>query len=213
MCVAGLALAAPHADIYSGLWGYNSALSCIAIGGVFYVLTWQTHILALTCGKTVKHDQHRPSRQLYGIKICKHVFSAFFCAYMTAAISKLMSVVSQKLCSRFKVSNVTRTPRHFSDHVSRSPLLWHPLSARITGLHVAFLPVDSHLPPHFLQDPSHLQTASVCGLLPRGKSALPETIKGLRESSVLSAERRPRGGPDEGEWRPECPLGHGEGLQ
>uniref|UniRef100_A0A3P9N1W9 Urea transporter n=1 Tax=Poecilia reticulata TaxID=8081 RepID=A0A3P9N1W9_POERE len=42
---AGLALAAPHEDVYSGLWGYNSALSCIAIGGVFYGLTWQTHIL------------------------------------------------------------------------------------------------------------------------------------------------------------------------
>uniref|UniRef100_A0A3B5AFJ4 Urea transporter n=1 Tax=Stegastes partitus TaxID=144197 RepID=A0A3B5AFJ4_9TELE len=42
---AGLALAAPNGDIYSGLWGYNSALSCIAIGGVFYVITWQTHLL------------------------------------------------------------------------------------------------------------------------------------------------------------------------
>uniref|UniRef100_A0A3B5AGR1 Urea transporter n=1 Tax=Stegastes partitus TaxID=144197 RepID=A0A3B5AGR1_9TELE len=41
----GLALAAPNGDIYSGLWGYNSALSCIAIGGVFYVITWQTHLL------------------------------------------------------------------------------------------------------------------------------------------------------------------------
>lgn len=51
MCAAGFALAAPHRDIYSGLWGYNSALSCIAVGGVFYVLTWETHILALMCGK------------------------------------------------------------------------------------------------------------------------------------------------------------------
>uniref|UniRef100_A0A3B5PV30 Urea transporter n=1 Tax=Xiphophorus maculatus TaxID=8083 RepID=A0A3B5PV30_XIPMA len=44
---AGLALAAPLEDVYAGLWGYNSALSCIAIGGVFYGLTWQTHILFL----------------------------------------------------------------------------------------------------------------------------------------------------------------------
>ncbi|XP_069571808.1 urea transporter 1-like isoform X1 [Brachyistius frenatus] len=62
----GFALAAPHRDIYSGLWGYNSALSCIAIGGVFYVLTWQTHLLAIIC--------------------------ALFSAYMTSATSKLMSV-------------------------------------------------------------------------------------------------------------------------
>uniref|UniRef100_A0A3B5L2P7 Urea transporter n=1 Tax=Xiphophorus couchianus TaxID=32473 RepID=A0A3B5L2P7_9TELE len=46
---AGLALAAPLEDVYAGLWGYNSVLSCIAIGGFFYGLTWQTHILSLIC--------------------------------------------------------------------------------------------------------------------------------------------------------------------
>ncbi|XP_076614704.1 urea transporter 2-like [Chaetodon auriga] len=71
--LSGLALAAPHKDIYAGLWGYNSALSCIAIGGVFYVLTWQTHLLALLC--------------------------AFFCAYMSAAISKLMSALALPACT------------------------------------------------------------------------------------------------------------------
>uniref|UniRef100_A0A3B3BTE1 Urea transporter n=1 Tax=Oryzias melastigma TaxID=30732 RepID=A0A3B3BTE1_ORYME len=70
---AGLALATPHTDVYSGLWGYNSVLSCIAIGGVFYALTWQTHILALTC--------------------------AFFCAYASSATSKLMSVLSLPACT------------------------------------------------------------------------------------------------------------------
>ncbi|KAM4527873.1 urea transporter 1-like [Odontesthes bonariensis] len=72
MCV-GIALAAPQRDIYSGLWGYNSVLSCIAIGGVFYGLTWQSHTLALTC--------------------------AFFCAYMTSATSKLMSVLGLPACT------------------------------------------------------------------------------------------------------------------
>ncbi|XP_034048755.1 urea transporter 1-like isoform X1 [Thalassophryne amazonica] len=71
--LSGLALAAPHQDIYSGLWGYNSALSCIAIGGVFYVLTWQTHLLALTC--------------------------ALFCAYMASALSNLMSLFSLPACT------------------------------------------------------------------------------------------------------------------
>ncbi|XP_070845509.1 urea transporter 2-like [Chaetodon trifascialis] len=71
--LSGLALAAPHKDIYAGLWGYNSALACIAIGGVFYVLTWQTHLLALLC--------------------------AFFCAYMTAAVSKLMSALALPACT------------------------------------------------------------------------------------------------------------------
>lgn len=48
---AGLALAAPFGDIYFGLWGYNCVLACIAVGGMFYALTWQVHLLALTCGE------------------------------------------------------------------------------------------------------------------------------------------------------------------
>ncbi|CAJ1070158.1 urea transporter 1-like [Xyrichtys novacula] len=71
--LAGFALAAPHVDIYSGLWGYNSALSCVAIGGVFYVLTWQSHLLAVIC--------------------------ALFCAYMTAAIVKMMSMLALPACT------------------------------------------------------------------------------------------------------------------
>ncbi|XP_069370006.1 urea transporter 2-like isoform X2 [Paralichthys olivaceus] len=71
--LTGLALAAPLWDIYSGLWGYNSALSCIAVGGVFYVITWQTHILAVIC--------------------------ALFSAYMTSASSRLMSVLALPACT------------------------------------------------------------------------------------------------------------------
>lgn len=48
---AGLALAAPFGDIYFGLWGYNCVLACIAIGGMFYALTWQVHLLAIVCGE------------------------------------------------------------------------------------------------------------------------------------------------------------------
>nr|XP_027791449.1 urea transporter 1 [Marmota flaviventris] len=47
--VAGLSLSAPFKDIYFGLWGYNSSLACIAIGGMFIALTWQAHLLALAC--------------------------------------------------------------------------------------------------------------------------------------------------------------------
>ncbi|KYO28853.1 urea transporter 2 [Alligator mississippiensis] len=47
--VAALSLAAPFSKIYSGLWNYNSSLSCIAIGGIFYAYTWQTLLLAVAC--------------------------------------------------------------------------------------------------------------------------------------------------------------------
>uniref|UniRef100_A0A8D2P9N6 Urea transporter n=1 Tax=Zosterops lateralis melanops TaxID=1220523 RepID=A0A8D2P9N6_ZOSLA len=44
-----LSLATPFNQIYLGLWGYNSCLSCAAIGGMFLALTWQTHLLAMAC--------------------------------------------------------------------------------------------------------------------------------------------------------------------
>ncbi|NXF81659.1 UT2 protein, partial [Sclerurus mexicanus] len=64
--LAGLSLATPFSQIYSGLWGYNSSLSCIAIGGMFYSLTWQTHLLAVAC--------------------------ALFSAYLGAAVTSMLSV-------------------------------------------------------------------------------------------------------------------------
>nr|XP_056705060.1 urea transporter 1 [Euleptes europaea] len=44
---AALSVASPFNKIYNGLWNYNSCLSCIAIGGMFYALTWQTFLLAV----------------------------------------------------------------------------------------------------------------------------------------------------------------------
>ncbi|XP_005224169.1 urea transporter 1 isoform X1 [Bos taurus] len=65
--IAGLSLSAPFEDIYAGLWGFNSSLACIAIGGTFMALTWQTHLLALAC--------------------------ALFTAYLGASMSHVMAVV------------------------------------------------------------------------------------------------------------------------
>ncbi|XP_031297525.2 urea transporter 2 isoform X2 [Camelus dromedarius] len=47
--LAALTLATPFDSIYFGLCGFNSTLACIAIGGMFYVITWQTHVLAVAC--------------------------------------------------------------------------------------------------------------------------------------------------------------------
>ncbi|XP_067263912.1 urea transporter 2 [Chanodichthys erythropterus] len=71
--VSGLALAAPFQNIYFGLWGYNCVLACIAIGGMFYALTWQTHLLAVVC--------------------------AFFCAYLGSAIANVMSTFGLPACT------------------------------------------------------------------------------------------------------------------
>uniref|UniRef100_A0A8C4UVR2 Urea transporter n=1 Tax=Falco tinnunculus TaxID=100819 RepID=A0A8C4UVR2_FALTI len=61
-----LSLATPFSKVYSGLWGYNSSLSCAAIGGMFYAFTWQTHLLAIAC--------------------------AFFSAYLGATVTNMLSV-------------------------------------------------------------------------------------------------------------------------
>lgn len=132
-------------------------------------------------------------------------FPAFFCAYMTAAISKLMSVVGKTFQSQ---TQLTSSQHPDVSHIARHALLSYviPLSACNTSLHVAFLPVSFHFPPYFLWDPSHLQTPSVCGLLPWGESTLPETIEGRRESSAQSTEQQPRQGPADRGWRSRCRL-------
>nr|XP_033791118.1 urea transporter 1 isoform X2 [Geotrypetes seraphini] len=71
--LAGLSIAIPFKNIYFGLWGYNSVLACIAVGGMFYALTWQTHLLAVAC--------------------------ALFCAYLGAALGNMMSVVGLPSCT------------------------------------------------------------------------------------------------------------------
>ncbi|KAK1174271.1 urea transporter 2-like isoform X1 [Acipenser oxyrinchus oxyrinchus] len=71
--LSGLALASPFQKIYDGLWGYNCVLACIAIGGMFYALTWQAHLLAIAC--------------------------AFFCAYLGSAIGNVMSVFWLPACT------------------------------------------------------------------------------------------------------------------
>lgn len=39
-------------DVYDGLWGYNAVLTAVAIGGVFYVLTWRSALLAVAAAMT-----------------------------------------------------------------------------------------------------------------------------------------------------------------
>uniref|UniRef100_A0A8C5LQV3 Urea transporter n=1 Tax=Leptobrachium leishanense TaxID=445787 RepID=A0A8C5LQV3_9ANUR len=71
--LAGLSIAAPFEKINFGLWGYNSVLACIAVGGMFYAMTWQSHLLAAAC--------------------------ALFCAYLGAALGNMMSVVGLPACT------------------------------------------------------------------------------------------------------------------
>jgi urea transporter len=47
--LTGLALGAGGVAIYNGLWGFNSFDAALAIGGVFYVLTWRSGMLAVAC--------------------------------------------------------------------------------------------------------------------------------------------------------------------
>jgi urea transporter len=48
--LTGLALGANGVAIYNGLWGFNSFDAALAVGGVFFVLTWRSGLLAVACG-------------------------------------------------------------------------------------------------------------------------------------------------------------------
>jgi urea transporter len=47
--LTGLALGANGVAIYNGLWGFNSFDAALAIGGVFFVLTVRSGVLAVAC--------------------------------------------------------------------------------------------------------------------------------------------------------------------
>ncbi|XP_030423505.1 urea transporter 2 [Gopherus evgoodei] len=71
--LAALTIAMPFDRLYFGLGSYNSVLACIAIGGMYYALTWQTHLLALAC--------------------------ALFCAYAGAALANILCVIGLPACT------------------------------------------------------------------------------------------------------------------
>jgi urea transporter len=45
--LVGMAMGADGVAIYNGLWGFNSYDICLAIAGVFYVLTWRSALLGM----------------------------------------------------------------------------------------------------------------------------------------------------------------------
>ncbi|KAL4660957.1 urea transporter 1-like [Arapaima gigas] len=45
--LAGLSVASQHSFLYSGLCGFNGALGCMAIGGLYFSLSWKTHFLSI----------------------------------------------------------------------------------------------------------------------------------------------------------------------
>ena len=47
--LTGMALGADGVQIFNGLWGFNSYDACLAIAGVFYLLTWRTALLGVAC--------------------------------------------------------------------------------------------------------------------------------------------------------------------
>ncbi|KAE8278975.1 Urea transporter 1 Solute carrier family 14 member 1 Urea transporter, erythrocyte [Larimichthys crocea] len=71
--LAGLSMAVRHDSLYSGLSGFNGALGCMAIGGLFFTFSWRTHLLAIA--------------------------SAFLSAYADMALSNLLGTVGLPACS------------------------------------------------------------------------------------------------------------------
>ncbi|KAI3376544.1 hypothetical protein L3Q82_016997, partial [Scortum barcoo] len=70
---AGLSMAVRHYSLYSGLSGFNGALGCMAVGGLFFTFSWRTHLFAIA--------------------------SAFLSAYADIALSNLLGTVGLPACS------------------------------------------------------------------------------------------------------------------
>ncbi|KAM3857801.1 urea transporter 1 [Diretmus argenteus] len=79
--LAGLSVAVHHGSLYSGLSGFNGALGCMAVGGVFFTFSWRTHLFAVT--------------------------SAFLSAYADIALSNLLGTVGLPACSWAATLTVT----------------------------------------------------------------------------------------------------------
>uniref|UniRef100_A0A3Q2QEV8 Urea transporter n=1 Tax=Fundulus heteroclitus TaxID=8078 RepID=A0A3Q2QEV8_FUNHE len=45
--LAGLSVAVRHDSLYSGLSGFNGALACMTVGGLFFTFSWRTHLFAI----------------------------------------------------------------------------------------------------------------------------------------------------------------------
>ncbi|KAM9717182.1 urea transporter 1 isoform 1-T1 [Menidia menidia] len=71
--LAGLSMAVRHELLYAGLSGFNGALGCMAVGGLFFTFSWRIHILAIASG--------------------------FLSAYADIALSNLMGTVGLPACS------------------------------------------------------------------------------------------------------------------
>ncbi|XP_033961911.1 urea transporter 1 [Pseudochaenichthys georgianus] len=71
--LAGLSMAVRHESLYSGLSGFNGALGCMAVGGLFFTFNWRTHLYAIA--------------------------SAFLSAYADIALSNLLGTVGLPACS------------------------------------------------------------------------------------------------------------------
>uniref|UniRef100_A0A8D3C2A8 Urea transporter n=1 Tax=Scophthalmus maximus TaxID=52904 RepID=A0A8D3C2A8_SCOMX len=53
--LAGLSMAVHHHSLYSGLSGFNGALGCMSVGGLFFTFNWRTHLLAITIYTVLPH--------------------------------------------------------------------------------------------------------------------------------------------------------------
>ncbi|XP_042637317.1 urea transporter 1 [Orycteropus afer afer] len=99
---AGLSLSVPFENIYFGLCGFNSSLACIAIGGMFMALTWQTHLLALACAL------HPVGSQSSGLSLLPQVgLPACTWPFCLATLLFLLVTTKNPNIYRMPLSNVT----------------------------------------------------------------------------------------------------------
>ncbi|XP_066575961.1 urea transporter 2 isoform X1 [Amia ocellicauda] len=104
--LAGLSLAVSHVSLYSGLMGLNSALGCMSIGGLFYILNWKTHLLAIASAFLSAYSNIGLTNVLGMVGLPASTWAA------TLTVTLMMLLTGQSLSSyRLPLSRVS-SPEH-----------------------------------------------------------------------------------------------------
>jgi urea transporter len=85
-----IALGADPGEIYEGLWGYDSTLACICVGGLFFRLSPRTAVLAVIAAMfaTLSHGAWRSF--FYPVGLPPLTFGAATTCFLFTSMGKIL---------------------------------------------------------------------------------------------------------------------------
>uniref|UniRef100_A0A673CH52 Si:dkey-183c6.7 n=1 Tax=Sphaeramia orbicularis TaxID=375764 RepID=A0A673CH52_9TELE len=106
--LAGLSVAVRHDSLYSGLSGFNGALGCMVVGGLFFTFNWRTHLFAIACGCRDSNNIHFTIKIWSLFLVCCslfHLATSRITGVLSMMLNNLIAVFSLFLTLMQKISN------------------------------------------------------------------------------------------------------------